>query len=150
MPEGITVRGIPEVQQNLKGFPRLLVLNCFRQALARAASVFEEELAVRAPETEYSTSSEDRGHLIDSIMSDITIDTQGRGGRVKVGFGKKDMVALWVEYGHRMLSHSGKPIGTVPAHPFIRPAFEAAADRAIEVFTETVQEYMQSGSAIAA
>lgn len=143
---GITVRGIPEVQHNLKDFPRLLVLGCFQRALSRASAVFEEELAARTPETDYSTSSEEYGHLLDNLVSEITIDTQGRGGRVQIGFGRKGFVALWVEYGHRMVNRSHKQTGTVKAHPFMRPAFEAAANRAVDVFVETVQEYLQSGS----
>src|SRR5258707_312105 len=136
MAEGITVRGIPEVQRNLKGFPRLLVMQCFRKALSRAAAVFEQELAARCPEGELSTSTEEYGHLVDNVMSTVEIDSQGHGGKAQIGFGRKSMVALWVEYGHRLLSHKGKPIGHVQPHPFMRAAFQAAADRAIEVFTE--------------
>lgn len=148
----VTVRGIPEVQRNLKEFPRLIVLNCFRKALARAAAVFEQELAARAAamETDYSTSSEEYGHLVDNLMSEITIDTNGRGGRLKVGFGKKGFVALWLEYGHRMVTHQGKQIGSVKAHPIMRPAFDAAADRAVEVFTETVKEFLSEANLSAA
>lgn len=143
MDSGITVRGIPEVQRNLADFPRLLVMGCFQKALARAAAVFEEELRSRTPETDYSTSSEDYGHLIDNLMDEITIDTQGRGGRARIGFGKKDMVALWVNYGHRMLTHKGRQVGTVQGTHFMQAAFAAAADRAVEVFIETVQEFLQ-------
>jgi hypothetical protein len=142
---GITVRGIPQVQRALADFPRLLVMDCFRVALGRAAAVFEEELDARCPESDYSTSSEEYGHLIDNLVSEITIDTQGRGGRVKIGFGKKGFVALWIEYGHRMVTHKGKTVGSVAAHPFMRASFESAADRALEVFTETVRDYLNTG-----
>ena len=59
---------------------------------------------------------------------------------------RKSFVALWVEYGHRMVDHSNRQTGFVKAHPFMRPAFEAAANRAVDVFVETVQEFLQSGS----
>ena len=139
----ITVRGIPEVQRNLGAFPKLLVLGCFRKALARSAAVFEDELARRCPETDYSTSSDEYGHLVDSIVSHITIDFQGRGGRGVIGFGDKSFVALWIEYGHRMVTHKGKQIGSVVAHPFVRASFAAAADRALEVFVEEVQKFLR-------
>ena len=135
----IDVRGIPEVQRNLSAFPRLLVLQCFRKALSRAAGVFEEELRRRAPETDYSTSSDEYGHLVDNIMSTVTLDTQARGGGARVSFGDKTFVAYLVEFGHRMVTHKGKQVGDVAPHPFIRAAFESAADRALEVFTEEVQ-----------
>lgn len=145
---GITVTGIPDVQRNLSNFPRLLVMQCLGKALSKAAGVFEEELRATCPETDYSTSSDDYGHLVDNLLSEVTIDTEGRGGKASVGFGRKGMVALWVEYGHRMLSHSGAPtkLARVQANPFMRRAAEAAADRAIEVFTETIKEYMKTGN----
>lgn len=140
---GITVRGIPEVQRNLAEFPRILVMGAFNKALSRAVAVFERELRARTPEADYSTSSEEYGHLVDALTDVIEIDTNGRGGRASIGFGRKSMVALWVEFGHRMLSHSGKDVGTVQAHPFMRPAFEAAADAALEAFTVAIQEFLK-------
>lgn len=148
---GITVRGIPEVQRNLESFPRLLVLNCFQVALSRAIAVIEEEVRTRTPESDYSTSSEEYGHLLDNLMSEVTIDTQGRGGFARVSFGKKSYVALFIEYGHRMVTHGGKDTGKfVQANPFMRQAFEAAADKAFDVFAETVREYMDGNHTLAA
>ena len=121
-------------------------MGCFGKALSRAAAVFEEELAARCPEADFATSDEDYGKLLENITSEVIIDTQGRGGRAKIGFGRKGMVALWVEFGHRMLSHSGKDLGEVKAHPFMRLAFESAADRAVAVFTETVKEFMDNAN----
>jgi hypothetical protein len=151
---GITVTGIPEIQRNLANFPRVLVMGCFAKALSRAAGVFEEELRARCPETDFSTSSDEYGHLVDNLMSTVTIDTGGQGGRASIGFGRKGMVALWVEYGHRQVtggklsrkgSGPGRETGFTPPHPFMRQAFEAAADRAVDVIIETIQEFMQSG-----
>ena len=151
MPEGITVRGIPQVQANLKGFPRILVMGCFAKALSRAAGVFEEALAAECPEAEMeTTSSEKYGTLLENIMSIVTIDTQGRGGRASIGFGKKGFVAVFIEYGHRMMTHQKKDTGKfVPQNPFMRRAFSRAADKALEAFTEEVENFMQSGSAAA-
>lgn len=141
MAAGITIRGIPEIQRNLRDFPRQLVQRAFTKALSRAAAVFEEELRSRCPESD-SDSSDESGHLIDFLTSEITIDSGGRGGRARIGFGRLSRRALWVEYGHRMVSHKGKQIGEVKPHPFMRAAFAAAADKAIEAFTEAIREYM--------
>jgi hypothetical protein len=145
---GITVRGIPEVQGFLSGFPKMLVMGCFAKALSRAAGVFEAELRAHMPETDYSTSSEEYGHLLDNLLSEVTIDTGGRGGKARIGFGRKGMVALWVEFGHRMLSHGKKPtkLDRVKANPFMRRAFEAAANAAVDAIIDTVREFMQSGA----
>jgi hypothetical protein len=144
---GITVRGIPEVQGFLRAFPNVLVMGCFAKALSRAGGVFEAELRANMPETDYSTSSEEYGHLLDNLLSEVIIDTKGQGGKVKVGFGRKGMIAMWVEFGHRMLSHDKKPtkLDRVKANPFMRRAFAAAADAAVDAFIETVREFMQSG-----
>lgn len=141
---GITVRGIPEVQRNLADFPKLLVMGAFTKALSRAAAVFEAELRANTPETDYSTSSDEYGHLVDCLTDELEIDTNGRGGRVRVGFGRKGYVALWVEYGHRMLSHSGQKtkLDRTKANPFMRQAFENAADAALDAFTEAIQEFL--------
>src|SRR6185312_12470271 len=94
----IVVRGIPEVTRNLAAFPRTLVISCFSKALSRAAGVFEQELAARCPEADLgATSDEDYGTLLDNLMSEVEIDVNGRGGRASVGFGRKGMVAMWVE-----------------------------------------------------
>ncbi|HEV2463544.1 MAG TPA: HK97-gp10 family putative phage morphogenesis protein [Acidobacteriaceae bacterium] len=61
--------------------------------------------------------------------------------------------AIWVEYGHRLVRGGysrlmkngkyrgpGKQIGTVPPHPFIRPAFEASAREATETAIAAIEE----------
>jgi hypothetical protein len=152
MPETlITVRGIPEVQRNLAAFPKVLVVRCFAKAFSRAAAVFEAELRIQCPESDFSTSSEEYGHLVDNLTDEITIDTQGRGGHCQIGFGRKGFLALWIEYGHRIVTRSGKDTGKrVPAQPFMRKSFDIAADKALEVFVEAVQEFMREDAQVAA
>lgn len=53
-------------------------------------------------------------------------------------------VALWVEWGHRLVrgkstkSRKGKEIGDVPAHPYIRPAFDENEDLAFEAVADSL------------
>lgn len=53
-------------------------------------------------------------------------------------------VAIWVEWGHRLVrgkSRKGLPgrvVGDVPAHPYIRPAFDANEDLAFEAVAESL------------
>ena len=68
-----------------------------------------------------------------------------------VGFGKLTRaVAGWVELGHRLVRGGyskvlkngkvrgpGRQVGTVAAHPFVRPAYEASVDAANQAFAET-------------
>lgn len=154
---GITVRGIPEVQSNLRALPKLLVMECFSKGLHAAAQVMESAVRVRLPYDRTASSVEEYGLLLNDLVSIVTIDTNGNGGQVQITFRKKAMVALWVEYGHRLVrggrlaskknkSGKGTVIGQVPPHPFLRPAFEAAADAAIDAFVAAVQSYMTEGS----
>jgi hypothetical protein len=151
----ITITGLAEVQAMLRDAPRHIVVSGFARAGRDAANVFEAELAVRTPvrtETLWNdeTFSEFRnqtgGGLRASVVSTVEVDAQGRGVHTQTGFGKQGHVAAWVEFGHRMVTHKPKKreVGFVPAHPFIRPAFEASGDRAIDVFarslTRTVKE----------
>lgn len=71
--------------------------------------------------------------------------------------GKTSHVARWVEYGHRMVhggqskvSASGKLTGAgtasavdVPAHPFLRPAYEASLEAAQEAEAAVLREELQ-------
>jgi hypothetical protein len=53
-------------------------------------------------------------------------------------------VAIWVEWGHRLIrgksrkGSSGRVIGDVPAHPYIRPAFDANEDLAFEAVADSL------------
>jgi HK97 gp10 family phage protein len=138
----ITVHGLAEVQRALREAPRTLVLRSFARALSAGAGVIEAELAVRTPIGDETTNNELLGHLVDNITSEVKVDTQGRGGTARVGFGKKGYVARWLEYGHRQVSHQpGKrQVGRTAAHPFMRPAVTASAEGAIEAFQNVLSE----------
>lgn len=52
--------------------------------------------------------------------------------------GKHDgYYGLWVELGHPVI-RKGKKIGFVPAHPFLKPAFEAKGEETIKYFKQYV------------
>ena len=136
----IQIQGLEQVQKRLKEAPSLLVAKSFYKALDRAIGVLAAEVEARTPEGE-------EGLLKESVITDVKIDDRHRGGSAAVGFSSEqsertgrpqDLIAFWVEYGHELLSHSGKPIGHVPAHPFMRPALDAVGDQVIEVFGDTL------------
>ena len=141
MAAGITITGLEQVQRRLREAPSLLVAKAMHTALDRGIGVIAAEVEALTPE--------DTGDLKEHVITRVEIDVQNRGGSAAVGFAStphertgraSDAVALWVEMGHRMVSHDGKEIGHVPPHPFMRTAFTVAADRAIEVFAETLIE----------
>ena len=147
----MTVTGLAEVQAMLRDAPRHIVAAGFARAGRAAADVFVAELEVRTPvrtealwndETFSEFKDQTGGDLKAALMSEVLLDSQFRGVHVAVGFGKQGHVANWVEYGHKMVTHkpAKKEVGFVSAHPFMRPAFEAAGDRAIDAFVESLSE----------
>lgn len=140
MPDSIAIEGIDEVTKFLQEAPALVVANGFLKALNAAARPIEIELAVRTPIGPISAEIENR--LAESQVTETVLDSQLRGGFTEVGFGKQSNVANWVEFGHRMVTHKPgkKEVGSVPAHPFIRPAFEASAEAAVDAFAESLSE----------
>jgi HK97 gp10 family phage protein len=146
MPQYVTVTGLREVQRMLTEAPRLVVSNAYLKALGAAADVLEAALYSAAPERDEGSRDENIVHLKDAIVREIQLDSRFRGGTLDVGFGKEGFRALWVEYGHRMLTHDKRPtkLGMVPPHPFMRPAFEACADQCIEAFALTLERELRS------
>lgn len=105
-----------------------------------AVSIVEDELRIHAPKGGEPL-QEDERRLRDAIMHVINIDPDFTVVAVTIGFGKEGRKALWMEYGHRMVSHRPglKPLGFIAARPFIRASFEATKDRVIARFYERLQ-----------
>jgi HK97 gp10 family phage protein len=146
----LQITGLEQVQRALADLPAQIVTKAYARALDRAAGVIAAEVEERAPER-------DDGLLKDSIVVSVEVATDRRGATATVGYSgaqdesgyPADLLALWTEYGHRMIGHQpGKkplagpntPDGLVVPHPFMRPAFEASSERAIEVFQEVLVE----------
>lgn len=134
LPDLIKITGLEDVQRYLDEAPQNVVRKGFQKALAASIGVLKGELQLRTPV--------DRGELRAAIRSRVKVDSDARGGIASLGFGKQSHVANWVEYGHRMVGHKPgkKLIGQVPAHPFVRPTFDAAADRAVEAFAASFSD----------
>lgn len=142
----VRITGLEDVERRLKNAPKQLVAHAFTKALDRAIGVVEAEVHARTPE------GPDQGELKSNIVTAIEIDSNYQGGAAVCGFSSRrsartgkpmDAIASWVEFGHVQVGHGSKKssrraIGHVPAHPFMRPAAAAAAERAIQVFTDSL------------
>jgi hypothetical protein len=139
--ELIKITGLAEVQQTLRNMPRTLAAQAFFDALRAGVEPIMREVAARTPEASEGEHKEDQTHLIDALMCEIEIDSQGRGGHAAVGFGREGRKALWVEYGHNLVGHEPgkKLIGSVAPHPFMRPAADASADEAIAAVARVLE-----------
>lgn len=142
----LQITGLDQVQKALRELPAKVVVTSYAKALDRAAGVIAAEVTARAEALPESGSDTP---LSEHVITKTEVDTNQRGGAAAVGFDSsqddrtgipQDLKALLVEMGHRMLTHQPgkKEVGHVAPHPFVRPAFEATADKAIEVFAETL------------
>ena len=152
--EMIKVEGVPEAIALFNRLPRIVVAYALPQAFGAASAVMREALLSLTPYTGQSMTGRTaltgignwgRGALRENIVTDIQIDSQLRGGGFDIGFGKLSQISLWVEFGHRMVAHSGKQIGMVIPHPFMRPAFEISAEPAIDKFVSTLSTILSRG-----
>lgn len=143
--EMVTVTGLEEVQALLQNAPKVVVATGYLRGLQAGAEVIQQELYIRTPECDEGERNDDDPHLNESMVVDIALDSNFRGGVAEVGFGKMGWKANLVEYGHQMVGHkpAKKVLGTVAAHPFMRPAAAAAADRAIEAFANELESVLR-------
>lgn len=149
------------LQGNLAALRKRMAVNGQRRAVRAGAQVIAEAMISRAPVLDEKTAgsnSLDPGDLKAGVSARTRqIDGQivglagpkGKQGRI----GK---VAYNVEYGHRMVvggksrlnsvgqfTGEGKAVGDVPAHPFLRPAFEASAGEAIDAMAVELREELK-------
>jgi len=139
----VNVVGIQDVQRMLREAPKNIVARGFIKALDAAGTVILEEVDMRTPirlATDTGDIVVEGGDLKAAIMKEVQLDANYRGGFVNIGFGKEQgHIALWVEYGHRLVTRGRhRQIGTVAPHPFMRPGLDAAYDRAIEAFARSL------------
>lgn len=154
--KSIEVEGIAGVCAILDDIPKVVAARGYLAGLKAAGNVFESALWPRTPVDQIAALNKahgGKGALITRIVQDIEIDANGRGGVVDVGFGPLGHIALWVEYGHNQVTGGrlatiknkagkGKLVGFTPAHPFMRPAFDASAERAVDAFVVAVKQVL--------
>jgi HK97 gp10 family phage protein len=139
MPEVTTkVEGLRELKANLEKLGADVAKGVMTEGLQAGGKVLMEAIGGVTPVHE--------GELKAHIMMTTDVAPSGTSGEVKVGFGKQGYKARWVEFGHRMVSHKPdkKEIGHVPAHPFIRPGFDASHTEARNAVIEVIRAKVQS------
>jgi hypothetical protein len=128
--------------------PRDLVEVGLPAALTAAAQVFEQSVIERAPAPHEGHSDESIPHVKDAVVFDVQVDPVLPVGVARIGFqGQAAHVALWLEYGHRMVGHApGKQdLGFVEPHPFVRRAFDEGVEPAVDAFQQSISKTFQSG-----
>ena len=137
------IKGLSELSAALKELPQRIARNALRQSVARGASLIRDEAKARAP----VSSEAQPGHPLpgtlrraivirhDAKRSGPTSQTyvvavrQGKKYRNQGKKGNRSQDAYywrWVEFGTVKMS----------ARPFLRPAFEAKKQEAVQAITE--------------
>jgi hypothetical protein len=145
----IDVSGLQEMADKVRTLPQTLARGAFALGFIHAAAVLAPALTSACPDRSESSRDENSKHLADCIGTEIAIDRDGTGGRLWIGFKgnignfKASDIALWLEYGHRMVGHApnlafhGK---FVAPFPFIRAAWDQSIDEAVQAFVDAVDE----------
>jgi HK97 gp10 family phage protein len=168
----ITIEGLGAVEEHLTKLSREASRKIARNALRKGGEAMREAVTASAARLERSpyrgpnTSALPLGALKSDIRKGATTDEDGNPSEW-IGPGKYTAhVARFVEYGHRQvkggqsrLLKSGKTRGPgreaaapAPAYPFIRPAYEATAERCVEIMADSLiadVEKSADGSAVA-
>jgi HK97 gp10 family phage protein len=172
VPDGfeLTITGLDEALAELRALPQVIQQRVMRGAVAKGASVIRAEAVRRAPVYDGPALGADHappGTLRKAIYQ-ARIPSQCtpvrevfrvdvRKGKRKSGKGGASVdayYASWVEYGHfarvphemtKTAKAAGRALGVarqVPAHPFMRPAIEAAAPAAIEAMRAYIAQQL--------
>lgn len=148
---GITVSGISEICNALEALPNAIVASIYLDALTAGIEAIHGPLLLATPELPANESggmADDPGALRAALDYKVELDSQGRGGRAGLGYGKQSQVANLVEYGHQLVTHKGKTIGSVVPYPFIRKTFDGPApEAAITAFAEVLEEKLDAAVA---
>jgi HK97 gp10 family phage protein len=156
----IEIKGLEEIKATFQSLAAKDANKCILTALKAGAVVEQAAITERAPVKDTSG-----GLLPDgALKSDVTVTTHRyKDGTpyVTVQPGKYTArVAQWVEYGHRLIRGGyskvlkngktkgpGKVIGDVPAHPFIRPAYEASREAVADTIGKTLLAEIEKSAA---
>ncbi|MCU1251533.1 MAG: phage protein gp10 family [Edaphobacter sp.] len=155
----ISIEGLSDLQAKLDDLSTKAAERAIRAALRAGAAVEQAAIIERAPVKDGTGGMLPEGALKSDIVVKMTRDEQGTILAV-VGPAKLTKhVARWVEYGHRnvrggvsRLLRNGKSkgpgsqIGDVPAHPFIRPAYEASRQAVADTICTTLATEIEAAS----
>lgn len=110
-------------------WPKDINLTEINQALDGNLKVLADD--VRAKAKASAAFSDKTGELRKTIRIIKLPKTETNQGYFVRAGGKKARQAWVIEFGHDLITRSGKTIGHVPAHPFLRPAAEAVLNNFI-------------------
>lgn len=149
----VSVEGLSELQAKLDQLSTKQADTAIRNALKAGAEIERAAISERAPIKDTTGGILPDGALKNDIVVKIKRSQQGGLYAVVGPDSYTEFVAKMVEYGHRLVRGGrsrllangktkgpGTQVGTVDAHPFIRPAFEATQQEVVDVMCQTLAD----------
>lgn len=145
--EVITVEGLAETCSYLDGVSEIVATRCVVNGLDAAGEVMEAALWPLVPvdlRAAMNAAHGGLGALSTRLTRTIEVDPRGRGGVMELGFGPLGHIALWVEYGHRIVKGKWDTGKMTRAFGFMRRAFDASSEAAIEAYVNGVRATLKT------
>lgn len=138
--QDVVITGLVETQRMIVEYPGELTRSGLAAALVAGSSVIQSALKDNAPREERIPGKQyEFAPLLDSLVTDIQVNQTAMFGIAETGFGDAGPVALWDEYGHRIVTHSGRDTGiSTQPNPFMRRTTDQCADAAIDAFCNSL------------
>jgi HK97 gp10 family phage protein len=140
----VEITGLERLDYDLANFPAIVTKRIYRKALKAGADIILAAIRSNAPvgehEITFKSSGLTPGELRAGIIEQIKVDIAKGTGSATIKPSKKVAhVARWIEYGWMLTGHKPKKVGIkhIPAHPFIRPAYEAHREEAFAAIQAT-------------
>jgi HK97 gp10 family phage protein len=154
----IQVSGLSELRFSLINFANELQREALQQGLGAGCDVIVADARARAPVLTgrlklsiYSIEAK-RQESSDYQVRNVTVHTGKRAAKKN----QDAFYAVWVEYGHGVITTDKRSLGTpakgffgkkvkaVPAKPFLRPAYDTKKEAAVTAFAEYIRKMLPS------
>lgn len=149
MDDGVNITGMVETIKAIVDLPDRVTREVLPDALVAGSGVIQGALIDNAPERATpATSEREFAPLKESAVTDVEIDYAHGVGVASTGFGESGPVALWNEFGHRIVTRSGEDTGRrTDPNPFMRKTVDEKADEAIEAAAKVVGGWIRGNYA---
>lgn len=150
------IEGGQKIAQRLRILPQEVAHQHLKGSAEAAGEVIRSAMARRSPRGAGGRQIKGKaiGHLADSIKSVVSKE---RGGKLEIAIGpdSQHFYALMVEFGHRLVRVTNrikvkgrvrrvtKDMGSVPPHPFARPAFDESQAGAQQEFSDQIRRRLR-------
>lgn len=138
----LKITGLNELLKELQGLERKIFDKAMNKTVRAGAKVIQKAARENAPVRSNEWEGANYPNPPGTLKKGIAIAKASRQPptivRYQVGFAPKAWYGHLVERGHKLV-RAGKTIGHVPAHPFLRPAFDNNVQKVIEEMKTTLR-----------